>query len=104
MESFFDGRVMTGDDAHQRGLVDRVGYLDDAIAIAQSMGGLKSDSSVIMYRRDNDRAYTALDVTPNHPTQMSFFPVNLPGLDRSMLPTFLYLWQPDPSFATSAGT
>ncbi len=97
----FDGRIFSGDIAAVRGLVDEVGYLDDAIAMARSRAGVGTDSAVVMLRRDNDRAYTQFDVTPNTPSPL--LPIKVPGLDRSSLPTFLYLWQPDPSYLTSAG-
>lgn len=97
----FDGRVFSGDVAAARGLVDEVGYLDDAISVASLRAGLGSEASVVMLRRDNDRAYSQFDVTPNAP--YSLLPIKIPGLDRSSLPTFLYLWQPDPSYLTSAG-
>jgi protease-4 len=40
------GRVFTGRVAAQNKLVDRVGTLDDAIAIAKSLGGLKAEEPV----------------------------------------------------------
>lgn len=102
-EETFDGRVFTGDEALRKALIDKVGYLDDALLLAKQMSGLTADSSVIMLRRDNDRAHTQFDVTPNIPVQASIVPLKVPGLDRSSLPTFLYLWQADPSFVTSSG-
>ena len=101
-QQLFDGRVWTGDQAESLKLVDQVGYLDDAVDIAKSLAGLTEAASLVMLRRDNDRAYTLFDVTPNTPTMSSIIPLNIPGLDRSRLPTFLYLWQPDPSIATTA--
>jgi protease IV len=95
--TLFDGRVMTGDQALDQALVDQVGYLDDAIEVARQKAGLAQDAGIVMLRRDNDRAYTVHDVTPNQPMQASLIPFKLPGLERSSLPTFLYLWQPDPS-------
>lgn len=93
----FDGRVITGQEAQAKGLVDQVGYLDDAILMAKQLAGLPEQAPVVMLRRDNDRAYTALDITPNIPTTSTILPLRVPGLDRASLPTFLYLWQPDPS-------
>lgn len=95
-----DGRVISGIKAMENGLVDQLGYLDDAVVIARQLAGLAEDTPVVMLRRDNDRAYTLLDVTPNSPTMTSIVPLNIPGLDRSQLPNFLYLWQPEPSMAT----
>ncbi len=97
----FEGGILTGTEALKHGLIDQVGYLDDAVAQAQLRGQLGQDSAVVMLRRDNDRAYSQFDVTPNTP--YSLLPIKMPGLDRSSLPTFLYLWQPDPSYLTSAG-
>ena len=99
----FDGRVITGEGAAKAGLVDRIGYLDDALAEARGLAGIGVDAAVVMLRRDNDRAYTAFDVTPNSPQQSALIPLNLPGLDRSQLPTFLYVWQPETSLAAAAG-
>jgi len=99
----FDGRIFTGVEAKEQHLVDEIGYIDDAIAMAKRMSGAGPDAAVIMFRRDNDRAYTELDVTPNSPFQASLLPFKVPGLERSALPTFLYLWQPDPSLAAPIG-
>ncbi|QDT12462.1 S49 family peptidase [Planctomycetes bacterium K23_9] len=95
----FDGSVFTGVQAQQLNLVDQVGYLDEAIDRARELCGAAPDGPVVMLRRDNDRAYTTLDVSPNDPLGMSLLPINIPGLDRSAMPTFLYLWQADPSLA-----
>ena len=98
---YFDGRVFTGSQAMKNGLVDQTGYLDDAIATARQLAGLSADSPIVMLRRDNDRAYTVLDVSPNDLMQPALIPLNIPGLDRSSLPLFLYLWQPDPSLGAA---
>ncbi len=97
----FDGRVVTGVQARDLGLVDQVGYLDDAIVAARSLADLPLDAPVVMLRRENDRAYTLLDVTPNVPTTSNIVSLNVPGLERSKMPTFLYLWQPEPRIVTS---
>ena len=104
-EDWFDGRVVDGDAAASAGLIDGIGYLDDAIAIAAQLAGLPAAGSpagpsVVMLRRDNDRAYTTLDITPSKSQLGSLLPLNIPGLDRSKLPTFMYLWQIEPSFAS----
>ena len=97
----FEGGIFSGSDAMENGLVDSIGYLDDAVQMARGRAGLGADSVVIMLRRDNDRAYTQFDMTPNVP--YTLLPFKVPGLDRSSLPTFLYLWQPESSYLTSAG-
>lgn len=102
-EQDFDGRVFSAPKALEKRLIDGIGYLDDAIVLARQSAGLGESPGIVMYRRCNDRALTAYDVTPNAPLQNSLFPFNIPGLDRSSLPRFLYLWQPDPSFVTQQG-
>ncbi|MCR9293690.1 MAG: S49 family peptidase [bacterium] len=93
----FDGRVVTGEQSLALGLVDQIGYLDDAVAVARQLAQLPDNAPLVMLRRDNDRAYTLLDVTPNTPTMSSLISLKIPGLDRSQMPTFMYLWQPEPS-------
>jgi protease-4 len=100
-EEDLDGRVFTASQALDKRLIDTVGYLDDALDMARQSAGLPPTAGVIMYRRCNDRALTPYDVTPNVPLQNSLLPMNVPGLDRSTLPRFLYLWQPDPSLVTT---
>jgi protease-4 len=46
--SFADGRVLTGDSALQAGLIDQLGYFDDAIAKAIELSGA-TDPSVLSY-------------------------------------------------------
>lgn len=97
-----DGSVMTGTEAQALGLVDGVGYLDTAIELAKQHAGLKPDDRVVLYRRESDPAYTPLDMSPNQPAFSSLVPLRVPGLDRSSMPTFLYMWQADPMMATLA--
>lgn len=91
----FDGRVFTGQTAAKLGLIDAVGYVDDAIAEARGFVG-NPNAGVIMLHRPQDKARTPYAVTPNQPYDAIGLP-NIPGLSRSRMPTFLYMWQPDPS-------
>lgn len=98
----FDGRVFTAQQALQHQLIDRIGYLDDAIAMARELAHVDT-GRVVLYHRCNDRAYSAYAVTPNVPLQNTMLPISVPGLDRSRLPTFLYMWQPDPTMEKLGG-
>ena len=100
--SVLDGRIFTAEEALQHGLIDSIGYLDDALVAARQSTGTEV-CRVVMFRRSLDRAYTQYDTTPNTPLQNSIIPLNIPGLDRSALPMYMYLWQPDPSFVTASG-
>jgi protease IV len=46
-----DGRVLTGTDALASKLVDQVGYIEDAYALAKQLGGA-TDATVVKYRRE----------------------------------------------------
>ncbi len=90
----FDGRIFAATEAKTLGLVDQIGYLDDAVVAAS---GSASGLSAVMLHRRNDWARSPYDISPNTPIQRTLFPVDVPGLTRSRLPTFMYLWQPDPN-------
>ncbi|WP_152051471.1 S49 family peptidase [Tautonia marina] len=93
-----DGRVVPADEALTLGLVDRLGYLDDAIAEAEARAGIpESGAEVVLLKRPGDPARSVYSVTPNRPIQGELFPISYPGLDRAKLPTFLYIWAPDPT-------
>ncbi|MDO9081914.1 MAG: signal peptide peptidase SppA [Humidesulfovibrio sp.] len=44
-------RVFSADEAKELGLIDSVGYLDDALGTARSLAGLPKDAKVVAYRR-----------------------------------------------------
>jgi len=90
----FDGRVFAAQDALEKGLIDSSGYLDDALQMARNQAGTPSAATVIFHRK-KDRARTPYAITPNSPAQGDIVPLSIPGLDRSKLPAFLYMWQPE---------
>jgi protease-4 len=98
----YDGRIFTGAQAVQLHMIDSLGYLDEAIRTAGGMAGL-SEPRTVMYRRCNDRARSIYSVTPNTPLQGQIMPMNIPGYDRASLPTFLYMWQPEPTMERLGG-
>jgi protease-4 len=101
-QEIFDGRIFSGAQAVQNHLVDSLGYLDDAVATARASAGLYS-ARVVLYHRCNDRARTQYSMTPNVPIQGELLSMNIPGLERASMPTFLYLWQPEPTMERMGG-
>ena len=100
--AFFDGRAMTGTEALRVGLLDSVGYLDDAIRMVCELS--KSETGVaVMYRRAGDGARSLYASTPNRPIHPSIFPMSVPGVERSKMPMFLYMWQVEPGYARLGG-
>lgn len=96
----FDGRILTGRQAVALGLVDVSADLDEAILTAARLAcpalpTLGMRPQVLLYRRLNDPATNIYAVTANIPLQGAGLLPNLPGLDRSKLPTFLSIWEPE---------
>jgi len=98
----FDGRVFTAQQALDRGLIDQIGYLDDAVAAAEGLAGIQG-ANVVLYHRKNDPPRSLYAVTPNVPLQGGGILPGMPGMDRSRMPTLLYLWQPEPTLEKLGG-
>jgi protease-4 len=88
-----DGRIYTADQALAHGLVDRIGYMSDAVALARGAAGV-DDARVIVYHRPRQYRATYYARTEDAPVA---------GLDASLSriaslaasgPRFLYLWWP----------
>jgi len=98
----FDGRVFTAQQAKQRGLVDRIGYLHDAVAAACQLAG-QHEAAVVMFRRPGDPARSPFAVTANQAITGGLLPISIPGLERSRLPQFMYIWLAEPTLDRLAG-
>jgi protease-4 len=98
----FDGRVFTSSQALKRGLIDQIGHMKDAIAVARTLAD-QPNADVVLLHRCSDPGRTPYATTPNSPIHVNLVPASLPGLERSKLPTFLYLWQPDPTLERLSG-
>ncbi|HET6465149.1 MAG TPA: signal peptide peptidase SppA [Nitrospiria bacterium] len=89
-----DGRVYTAQQALDLGLVDGIGYLDDAIQSAKTEAGL-SKARVVIYLRPGSYKDNIYSQMPSGAAQT----VNLVNLDlrsfvQSGTPRFMYLWSP----------
>jgi len=90
-----DGRIYTAQQALDLGLVDRIGYLDDAIELAKTETGLR-EASVVTYLRPNreykDNIYSQ---APNGvPQTLNIINLDLRSFVQSGTPRFMYLWSP----------
>ena len=88
-----DGRVLTGPQALQLGLVDQVGYLDDGIAAAKKLAGL-TDARVVMYARPDAYKNNIYSLTGEPSGWESLARLDLMNLVRGGSPQFMYLWMP----------
>ncbi|MCE5242851.1 MAG: signal peptide peptidase SppA [Syntrophobacteraceae bacterium] len=89
-------RIYTAADALRLGLVDRIGYLDDALAKAGILAGLPDNPKVVVYRRaeyPDDNLYNTAANKPATP-EIHLFELGLaealPPLDSGLY----YLWMP----------
>ena len=92
LKAISDGRVLTGPQAVQLGLVDQVGYLDDGIAAAKKLAGL-SEARVIMYARPDAYRNNIYSLTGGGGLE-SLARLDLMNLMHGASPQFLYLWMP----------
>jgi protease-4 len=86
-----DGRVYTGIDAQRLGLVDEVGYLDNAIDCARQMACL-NDAAVVAYDRCEGYRGSVYAAAPKVPAEVRV-KLDLPGVTGPGGTGFLYLWQ-----------
>lgn len=97
-----DGRIVPATQAVVRHMIDALGYPDDAIADAERLAGV-AGAEVILFQRPGTPIHSIYAVVPNVPLQSELIPFSYPGLERSKLPAFLYLWQPDPTLTSQGG-
>jgi protease IV len=90
VRAFADGRVYTASEALALGLVDQVGYLEEAITAAKSAVGL-TEAKVVTYHRP--RQYRATIYSSSESPAPG---ATLSDLARIVVsgPRFLYLWWP----------
>lgn len=89
-----DGRIYSGEQAKAAGLVDAVGYLDDAIELAKKDAGL-TEARVVVYRRPGE-------YRPNIYARFlggggglgELASLDLMTMVRGGTPQFMYLWMP----------
>ena len=88
-----DGRIYTGDQAKAAGLVDEIGYLEEAIDAAKKKAGL-TEAKVVTYRRPGDYSnniYTRF-MAPSPLAALGNLDVM--AFVRGGAPQFMYLWMP----------
>ena len=89
-------RVYLAKEALQLGLVDKIGYLSDALLQAKKIAGLPEDSKVVVYRRTeypDDNLYNT-STTQYSGRGLSLINLGLPDSMTSLCTGFYYLWSP----------
>ncbi len=88
-----DGRVLTGPQALQLGLVDQIGYLDDALTTAKQVAGL-TDARVVIYARPGSYKQNIYSQLQGESSIEALARLDVMSLVRGGTPQFLYLWMP----------
>jgi protease-4 len=89
-------RVYLAEEAVNLKLVDRIGYMPDAVAEAKTLAGLREDAKVMVYRRveyPDDNIYNPVtSYEGGRPAVL--FETGLSSLFPALPPGFYYLWYP----------
>ena len=94
IERLADGRIFTADQALEAKLVDRVGYLDEAVEEMKTSLDLK-EAKVVTYCRPGSyrgTIYSGLPETSHN--EINLISINGNGLDPLSGIRFMYLWSP----------
>jgi len=89
-----DGRIYSGEQAKAAGLVDEVGYLDEAIDLAKKNAGL-TEARIVTYRRHGEyqnNIYSRLFGASSGLSSLAS--MDLLSIVRGGSPQFMYLWMP----------
>jgi len=89
-----DGRIYSGEQAKSSGLVDEIGYLDDAVEVAKKKAGL-TEARVVTYRRPGEyqnNIYSRMAAPA--PNLANLANIDLLSMVRGGSPQFMYLWMP----------
>jgi len=86
-------RVLLADEAKDLGLVDGIGYLDDAVNKAKEIAGLNKEARVVAYRRyepQDDTIYNpAIQTTDDTPSALAPMLSQLAAVSEA---GFYYIW------------
>ncbi|MBW1732206.1 MAG: signal peptide peptidase SppA [Deltaproteobacteria bacterium] len=89
-----DGRIFTADQALEMKLIDRIGYLDDAVEEMKKALKLE-DAKIVTYNRPRSykgTIYSGLPVTSHK--EINLIAINGDGLAAISGLQFMYLWRP----------
>lgn len=96
MVEIANAKVYLADEAQRLGLVDRVGYLSDAVDEARRLAGLGKESKVVVYRREkyeNDTIYNMQSAWSGGDERLALIDLGLPdSVGKEVSTGFYYLW------------
>ncbi|MHC4386015.1 MAG: signal peptide peptidase SppA [Planctomycetota bacterium] len=93
LKQLADGRVFTAPQAKEEGLIDRIGYPQDAVKWAKEMAGVEK-AQVVMYHRPMKTMPNLYGSATSSGGVSPLVNIDLPDWLQSGGTQFLYLWQP----------
>jgi protease-4 len=96
LKEISSARIYLADDALKLGMVDSIGYLDEAVSQAKILADLPEDAKVVVYRRTeypDDNLYNT-STSRYDGRGLSIVSLNLPPSLSRLQTGFYYLWQP----------
>jgi protease-4 len=94
LEKLADGRVFTAEQAFAARLIDRVGYLDDTVAIMKKKLNLKEARVIAYYRSGSYRGTIYSGSAVETPSVVNLININADALELLSSTEFMYLWEP----------
>jgi protease-4 len=96
MKKIATARVFLPEEARELGLIDGIGYLNDAVAEAKKLAGLPDDPRIIVYRRSyypQDNVYNDTNYG-SEPLKPSLIDLGVLSGLRKLSSGFYFLWTP----------
>ena len=96
LKEISSARIYLAHDALTLGLIDRIGYLDEAVSEAKKLAELPVDAKVVVYRRTkypDDNLYNTA-TSRYEGGGLSIISLDLPGVLGPLQTGFYYLWHP----------
>lgn len=89
-------RIFLAEDALKLGMIDRVGYIREAVSEAKKLAKLPDNAKVVVYRRSEfaDDNFYNTSTSQYEGQGLSIVSLNLPASLASYQAGFYYLWQP----------
>lgn len=89
-------RVILAEEARELGLIDRIGYLDEAVKEAKRISGLQEKAKVVAYRRSefpNDNLYNPSTAQVSY-ERAPVIDIGVPDYVSQLKAGFYYIWTP----------
>jgi protease-4 len=96
MKEISSARIFLAEDALKLGMVDRVGYIGEAVGLAKKLAELPENAKVVVYRRTEYPDDNLYNTSTSHyeGRGLSIVSLDLPASLTSFQAGFYYLWQP----------